>query len=46
MAGISGAVILFWVPLYIFGKRIRRITWRWGFIKRFAHWDEDREVGE
>ncbi|RYP00591.1 hypothetical protein DL764_006465 [Monosporascus ibericus] len=46
MAGISGAVIIFWFPMYIFGKRIRRVTWSWGFIRRLAHWHEDREVGE
>ncbi|RYP29686.1 hypothetical protein DL767_006638 [Monosporascus sp. MG133] len=46
MAGISGAVIIFWFPMYIFGRRIRRATWSWGFIRRLAHWHEDREVGE
>ncbi|KAJ9130221.1 MFS general substrate transporter [Pleurostoma richardsiae] len=46
MAGISGSVMLFWIPMYFFGKRIRRATWEWGFIRRLAHWDEDREVDE
>ncbi|KAF2195068.1 MFS general substrate transporter [Zopfia rhizophila CBS 207.26] len=46
MAGISGAVILGWIPLYFFGSAIRQVTWRWGFVKRLAHWHEDREVGE
>jgi hypothetical protein len=46
MAGISGGVMLCWIPMYIFGKRIRHVTWHWAFIKRLAHWDEDREVDE
>ncbi|KAM5349872.1 hypothetical protein ACJ41O_006377 [Fusarium nematophilum] len=46
MAGISGATMMFWVVLYFFGKRIRHATWHWGFIRRLAHWHEDREVGE
>ncbi|KAF5556334.1 transcription factor Pig1p [Fusarium mexicanum] len=46
MAGISGAVILCWVPIYIWGRRIRHATWSWGYIERFVHWNVDREVGE
>lgn len=46
MAGISGGVILCAIPMYFFGKSIRHKTWRWGFVKSLAHWDEDREVGE
>lgn len=45
MAGISAAVLIFWVPLYIWGKRIRHATWNWG-VTSYVHWDEDREVGE
>jgi len=45
MAGISAFVLLFWIPLYIWGKRIRHATWHWG-VASFVHWDEDREVGE
>jgi hypothetical protein len=45
MAGISAGVLLFWVPLYIWGKRIRHVTWRWK-VTSFVHWNEDREVGE
>ncbi|KAF8857618.1 MFS general substrate transporter [Acephala macrosclerotiorum] len=45
MAGISAAVLLFWVPLYIWGKKIRHATWHWPFM-RYVHWEEDREVGE
>jgi hypothetical protein len=45
MAGISVAVLLCWIPLYIWGKRIRLATWHWG-ITSYVHWDEDREVGE
>jgi len=46
MAGISGAVMLFAIPFYFFGKRIRHATWKWSVMKKLAHWDEDREVGE
>ncbi|KAF5689956.1 transcription factor Pig1p [Fusarium circinatum] len=46
MAGISGAVILCWVPIYIWGRRIRHATWSWGYIEKFVHWNVDREVGE
>ncbi|EOD51269.1 putative mfs transporter protein [Neofusicoccum parvum UCRNP2] len=46
MAGISGAVMLGWIPFYVFGRRIRHATWQWGFVRKLAHWDEDREVGE
>ncbi|KAH7039033.1 major facilitator superfamily domain-containing protein [Macrophomina phaseolina] len=46
MAGIAGAVMLGWIPFYIWGKRIRHATWQWGFVRRMAHWHEDREVGE
>lgn len=45
MAGISAAVLLFWIPLYIWGKKIRHATWHWPFM-RYVHWEEDREVGE
>ncbi|ENH66404.1 hypothetical protein FOC1_g10002430 [Fusarium oxysporum f. sp. cubense race 1] len=46
MAGISGAVILCWIPMYIWGQRIRHATWNWGYIEKFVHWNVDREVGE
>ncbi|RDW88533.1 MFS general substrate transporter-23 [Coleophoma cylindrospora] len=45
MAGISAAVLLFWIPLYIWGKQIRHATWHWKATS-YVHWDEDREVGE
>jgi len=45
MAGISAVVLLFWIPLYVWGKRIRHATWHWG-IANYVDWDEDREVGE
>lgn len=45
MAGISAAVLIFWVPLYIWGKRVRHATWHWR-VTSYVHWDEDREVGE
>ncbi|KAF5642015.1 transcription factor Pig1p [Fusarium sp. NRRL 52700] len=43
MAGISGAVILCWVPIYFWGRRIRHATWNWGYIENFVHWNVDRE---
>ena len=46
MAGISGALLLFVVPFYFFGRTIRAKTWNWGLIRKFVHWDDDREVGE
>ncbi|KAF4457086.1 hypothetical protein F53441_874 [Fusarium austroafricanum] len=46
MAGISGAVILFWIPIYIWGRRVRQATWKWGFVQNLVHWNKDREVGE
>ncbi|KUJ14268.1 MFS general substrate transporter [Mollisia scopiformis] len=45
MAGISAAVLIFWIPFYIWGKRIRHATWHWTVV-RYVHWEEDREVGE
>jgi hypothetical protein len=46
MAGISGGVLLFWIPMYIWGRRVRQATWSWGFIEKTVHWHKDREVGE
>lgn len=46
MAGISGAVILMWVPLYFFGRQIRLATLKWTVIQKLIQWDKDREVGE
>lgn len=45
MAGISAAVLLSTLPLYLFGKKIKFASWHWRVVK-FVHWDEDREVGE
>ncbi|KAM0202711.1 hypothetical protein ACHAPA_010853 [Fusarium lateritium] len=46
MAGISGGVLLLWIPIYIWGRQIRQATWSWGFIEKTIHWNKDREVGE
>ncbi|KAM0327035.1 hypothetical protein ACHAQA_006158 [Verticillium albo-atrum] len=46
MAGISGAVLILWVPFYIFGSRLKRWSWNWSLVASLAHWSEDREVGE
>lgn len=45
MAAISVAVLLCALPLYIFGKKIRHVSWNWSVVK-LVHWDDDREVGE
>lgn len=45
MAGISGAVLLMWIPFYMYGKRIRVATNEWRIMKSIQ-WDVDREVGE
>lgn len=45
MAGISAAVLILWVPLYVWGRNIRHVTWSWPVIS-YVHWSEDREVGE
>jgi hypothetical protein len=46
MAGISGSLLLLFVPFYIFGRTIRAKTWEWALIRKFVHWEDDREVGE
>lgn len=46
MAGISGAVMLFAIPFFFWGKRIRHATWNWPIMKSIVHWHADREVGE
>ncbi|KAI1498593.1 MFS transporter [Biscogniauxia marginata] len=46
LAGISAAVFLSTIPFYYYGNSLRQLSWRWGFAKRYLHWDVDREVGE
>jgi MFS family permease len=46
MAGISGALLLLFIPFYLFGHTIRAKSWKWPQIRKFVHWNEDREVGE
>lgn len=45
MAGIASAVLVMWVPLFVWGKTIRNESWKWRIV-RYVHWNEDREVGE
>ncbi|KAL7798118.1 major facilitator superfamily domain-containing protein [Trichoderma ceciliae] len=45
MAGIAGGVLIMWIPLYFWGKKIRHYSWQWRVVS-FIHWDNDREVGE
>jgi hypothetical protein len=46
MAGISGGILILWIPFYMFGKKLRHATWNWSHVRLLAHWSEDREVGE
>ncbi|KAJ4989591.1 hypothetical protein SVAN01_04968 [Stagonosporopsis vannaccii] len=46
MAGISGGLLILGMPFFIWGARIRSATWKWAPIRKFVHWDADREVGE
>ena len=45
MAAICGGVLLFWIPFFIWGRKIRRATLSWPMMK-YVRWDVDREVGE
>lgn len=45
MAGIAAAVLLLAIPMYLYGKNLRHISWNWSIVK-WVHWKEDREVGE
>ncbi|KAF4334662.1 transcription factor Pig1p [Fusarium beomiforme] len=41
MAGISGSILVLWIPMYVWGQRIRQATWSWGFIESLVHWHKD-----
>ncbi|CAK7233776.1 hypothetical protein SBRCBS47491_008726 [Sporothrix bragantina] len=45
MAAICGGVLVFWIPLFIWGKALREKTISWRIMK-YVRWDVDREVGE
>jgi hypothetical protein len=45
MAAIAAVVILFWIPLFLWGKKLRHATWQWPIIS-YIRWNADREVGE
>ena len=45
LAGIQVAILIMWIPLYIWGKKIRHATLNWGVMKG-VKWADDREVGE
>jgi hypothetical protein len=45
MAGISGGCLLFFIPLFFWGKSIRQASMKWSFVQ-FVFWKDDREVGE
>ncbi|KAH6606640.1 mfs transporter [Trichoderma cornu-damae] len=45
MAGIAGGILILWIPLYFWGKKLRHCSWQWRVVS-FIHWDNDREVGE
>lgn len=46
MAAITAAVLSFWLPFFVYGRRVRHATMQWPMVARFVQWDEDREVGE
>ncbi|CAI7569830.1 unnamed protein product [Penicillium palitans] len=46
MACISGIVMLMGLVFYLWGKGIRQKTWEWRLMRKYGHWDTDREVGE
>ncbi|PYI16909.1 MFS transporter [Aspergillus violaceofuscus CBS 115571] len=46
MAIIAGVVVVFFVPFYFWGRPLRHRTWQWRVMQKYAHWSEDREVGE
>jgi hypothetical protein len=45
MAAISGGCLLFSIPMYFWGKKIRIATAKLRVLS-FVSWDDDREVGE
>ncbi|KAI0475997.1 major facilitator superfamily domain-containing protein [Xylariaceae sp. FL0804] len=46
MAVISFVVFLSFIIFYVWGKKLRRMSWNWPVFRSVAHWDRDREVGE
>ncbi|KAF2648380.1 MFS general substrate transporter [Lophiostoma macrostomum CBS 122681] len=46
MAGISGGLLALGILFYFWGSTVRHVTWRWAAVRKFAHWDNDREIGE
>ena len=45
LAGICAAILILWIPLFLWGKQIR--VWSLGLrVMKGVHWGEDREVGE
>ena len=45
MAGICFFVLALWIPLYIWGRQIRRASFKWR-LNALVHWNSDRETGE
>lgn len=45
MAAISGGCLLLWIPMFFWGKPIRRASLKWRVVS-FINWADDREVGE
>jgi hypothetical protein len=45
LAGICAAILILWIPLFIWGKQVR--IWSLGLrAMKGVRWGEDREVGE
>lgn len=45
MAALSFFILALWIPIYIWGRRVRHATFKWRIMK-LAHWNVDRETGE
>lgn len=46
MAAIAAVIMLMAAPLFFWGERVRRTTWRWPVVAYISQWSDDREVGE
>ncbi|KAJ9131793.1 Major facilitator superfamily domain, general substrate transporter [Pleurostoma richardsiae] len=45
-AGVSAAVFLSTAIFYFWGVKLRHVSWKWLWVRKFLHWHADREVGE
>ena len=45
MAGIAAAILILWIPLFFYGKRVRVAVHHASYMQ-WVKWDDDRESGE